>query len=187
MHNLIKLLDGKQVLLIGNSSSILQQDKADFIDSHEFVIRFNLAPTNQSKYYHKIGKKIDGWFFTMVSEDKCKRVYSSAKIKPKHCIRHSDKPLNIGQNNYFVNTETYRKKFKELLKLDDGIWPSSGLCLTHYITEYCKAKSLSLIGFDSFKNHNFYTKVNNAHMRHNQIAEEEYLKKLINLDSIKVY
>lgn len=187
MNLFANIIKDKQVILVGNSSSILEQDKANFIDSHEFVIRFNLAPMNQSKYSHKIGNKIDGWFFTMVSEDKCKRVYSLAKNKPEHCIRHFDKPLNIGRKNYFIDTEIYRHKFKQHLGLEQEMWPSSGLCLTHYIIEYCNVKSLSIIGFDSFKEHNFYTKTNNAYKRHNQNLEEKYLKTLADSGNITVH
>ena len=173
MDNFIQLIKDKEVLLVGNSSSLLTGSWADDIDSHEFVIRFNLAPMHQSGYPN-IGKKIDAWFFTMIREDLCKTVYKSAHITPKHCIRHHNKPLSLGEISYFINTEIYRQRFKEMLGIDK--WPSSGLCLVHYLIEYCAPKSISLIGFDSFSNPNFYVDSSNAHLCHSLSIEEKYLR-----------
>ncbi len=185
MNEFANIVKNKNVLLVGNSSFILEQNKAEYIDSMEFVIRFNLAPLHQHKHYANIGRKIDAWFFTMMSEEKCKRVYNSARIKPDHCIRHHSSPLPIGKNNYFIDTEIYRNKFKKQLNIDE--WPSSGLCLVHYLIEYCSPKSLSLIGFDSFKNHNFYTNASNAHLVHNLDVEKTYINKLRSKNKIKVF
>ena len=49
-----------------------------------------------------------------------------------------------------------------------------------------KPKSLSLIGFDSFKNPNFYASSQNAHLCHNLNAEEAYLRKLSEENHIQI-
>ena len=67
MNEFANIVKNKNVLLVGNSSFILEQNKAEYIDSMEFVIRFNLAPLHQHKHYANIGRKIDAWFFTMMS------------------------------------------------------------------------------------------------------------------------
>lgn len=187
MNEFAQLVKDKQILLVGNGNSLTQKDNSKLIDSYEFVTRFNLAISKDHRY---IGKKIDGWFYTMVSEGKCKRIYNSAKVKPKHCIRHHSSPLDIGEENYFIDTEIYRKKFNEMLNMKEGQHASSGLCCVHYLLEYCKPKSVSLIGFDSFSSKNFYEgshRLSSIKTRHQPVVEKEYLRKLSEEKKIQLF
>ena len=55
-----KLLENKNVCLVGNSVELLNYKKGAFIDSHDIVIRMGRgAPT--SKYYDSIGDKFSIW------------------------------------------------------------------------------------------------------------------------------
>ena len=195
MDEFAKLIKDKQVLLVGNGDSLNKIDNSKLIDSYEFVVRFNLAII--MKHPHS-GIKADAWFYTMVSEKKCRSIYGEAIIKPKHCIRHHTKPLNIGQNNYLINTEIYRKRFNRILNLSgsgDERPPirerhaSSGLCCVHYLIEYCEPKSISLIGFDSFMTKNFYENIHRIRTikgRHSPDIEKEYLRKLSKENRIQI-
>lgn len=186
MDEFAQLVKDKQVLLVGNGNSLIEKDNSKLIDSYEFVIRFNLSINKDHRY---IGKKIDGWFYTMVSEEKCKRFYNSAKIRPKHCIRHHSSPLDIGEKNYFINTNIYRKKINQLLNIEEGYHPSSGLCCINYLMEYCDTKSVSIIGFDSFSTKNFYEsshRLSGIKTRHKPDIEKDYLSKLSNENQIQI-
>ncbi len=198
MNEFAQLVKDKQVLLVGNGDSLDKIDNSKLIDSYEFVVRFNLAIG--LKHPHS-GIKADAWFYTMVSEEKCRRFYNSAIIKPKHCIRHQSSPLDIGEKNYFINTEIYRKRFNKILNLsgsDEKIeervrHASSGLCCVHYLIEYCEPKSISLIGFDSFMTKNFYEtnqsfdgRIRHIKSRHSPDIEKEYLIKLSEEKSIQI-
>jgi hypothetical protein len=168
------LVKDKNVLLVGNSSTLLKKDNSDLIDSFEFVIRFNLSIAHLSSY--SIGTKCDAWVFAMCRENVIHTTYQRAKIKPKICVRYGA-PFCIGDVNIVldVNKDDVRKE----LNIEEAMHPSTGITTTWYMLNKTVAKSVSLIGFDSFQNHNFYTKANNAHLCHNLDAEKKYLSKLV--------
>lgn len=195
MNEFAQLVKDKQVLLVGNGNSLVKRDNSKLIDSYEFVIRFNLAIKKEHPHQ---GKKIDAWFYTMVKDSRCKRTYNLAKIKPRHCIRHHTSPLVLGENNYLIDTEIYRKKFNRMLNLSGSgdnsptireRHASTGLCCIHYLKEYCNPKSISIIGFDSFSTKNFYEKnfrLDSIKTCHSPDIEKDYLKKLSEEKSIQI-
>lgn len=177
MNKDIKLSDlvkDKNVLLVGNSSSLLKKDNSDLIDSFEFVIRFNLSIAHMSAY--SIGAKCDAWIFAMCRDDVIRRTYEGAKIKPKVCVRYG-KPFDIGEIN--IELDVNKDDVKKELNIEDDMHPTTGVVTTWYMLNKAKTKSLSLIGFDSFKNHNFYTQSNKAHLCHNLDSEKKYLSELV--------
>lgn len=177
MNKDIKLSDlvkDKNVLLVGNSSTLLKKDNSDLIDSFEFVIRFNLSIAHMSAY--SIGTKCDAWLFAMCGENVIQRTYEGAKIKPRVCVRYGA-PFNIGEVN--INLDVNKNDIKKELNIGEGMHPTTGIVTTWYMLNKTAAKSVSLIGFDSFQNHNFYTKVNRANLCHNLDAEKKYLSELV--------
>ena len=186
MNEFAQLVKDKQVLLVGNGSSLIKRDNSKLIDSYQFVIRFNLGIYKQHPH---TGKKIDGWIYTMVAAKRCITSYKLAEIKPKYCIRHHTSPLILGENNYLIDTEIYRKKFNKMLNIQEGRHASTGLCTIHYLMEYCNPKSVSIIGFDSFSTKNFYEKVhrlNSIKTCHNPDTEKEYIRKLSEENRIQI-
>lgn len=177
MNKDIKLSDlvkDKNVLLVGNSSTLLKKDNSDLIDSFEFVIRFNLSIAHVSAY--SIGTKCDAWIFAMCRYKLIQRTYEGAKMKPKVCVRYGT-PFNIGEVN--INLDVNKDDIKKELNIEEGMYPTTGIVTTWYMLNKARIESLTLIGFDSFKNHNFYTKSNRAHLCHNLDAEKRYLSELV--------
>lgn len=170
LSNLVK---DKDVLLVGNSSSLLKKDNSDLIDSFEFVVRFNLSISHLHSY--SIGRKCDAWIFAMCRDNVIRRTYEGAKIKPKVCVRYG-KPFDIGEVN--INLDVNKNDVRKEIGINQDVHPSTGIVTIWYMLNKAKPKSLSLIGFDSFKSSNFYTKSNNAHLCHNLDAEAAYLRQI---------
>jgi len=188
MKEFANLVKDKNVLLVGNGSSVKNKDYSELIDSYEFVIRFNYAIR---KFYEfkSSGHKIDGWFYSIKCPNTCNTVYNDAKIKAKHCIRHDYEPLDIGENQYHIPSEPYRKKFNESLNIKGkNKKASTGLCAIHYLVEYCEPESISIIGFDSFNTSNFWCdpNYNIAHRWHFGDIEKQYLNKLLKENKISI-
>ena len=167
------LVKDKNVLLVGNSKSLLEWDNAALIDSYEFVIRFNLSIGKLHNY--NIGNKCDAWIFAMCNERIINQTYEDSRIKPRVCVRYGD-PFNIGEVNIVldVNKDDVRRE----LRIGRDLYPTTGVATTWYMLNRAKPKSLSLIGFDSFKNPNFYASCTNADLCHNLAAETAYLKQI---------
>lgn len=184
MKDFANLVKNKNVLLVGNGSSVLKHDYSKDIDSYEFVIRFNYAIKNLNQY-KTIGTKTDGWFYSIKCPKRCNEVYNNAKVK--HCIRHDHEPLDIGEKQYHIPHEPYRRKFNESLDIKGKRQTAStGLCAIHYLVEYCEPESISIIGYDSFKTSNFYCdpSYNIAYRWHFGHIEEQYINKLLNENKI---
>ena len=158
MNEFIDSINGKSVVLIGNSSSILQEQKGHLIDSYDFVVRFNLAACNFYRYPEKsVGRKFDVWVYAMMSEKRCIKVYNEMKIKPKFFIRNGNtdnfQSGELTEKSICINYD-FRRKFKESLMIKEH--PSTGIVFLHYLNTCCNPSKISIIGFDSFENKNFY-------------------------------
>lgn len=176
MNKGIKLSDlvkDKNVLLVGNSKSLLKKDNSELIDSYEFVIRFNLSIAHLHKY--SIGNKCDAWIYAMCREHVCESTYNGARNKPKACIRYGN-PYPLGELNSVLDVE--KDDVRREIGIDQGMHPSTGVVTTWYMLNTAKPKSISLIGFDSFKSPNFYAASTNAHLCHNLDAEAKYIKRI---------
>ena len=174
------LVKDKNVLLVGNSKSLLEKNNAELIDSYEFVIRFNLSIARLHNY--NIGNKCDAWIYAMCRQNVINNTYNSAQIKPRVCVRYGD-PYEIGEVNINldVKKDDVRKEIgiaQRPTRNQQLMHPSTGIVTTWYMLTKAEPKSLSLIGFDSFKNPNFYSNYQNAHLCHNLGAEEAYLKRI---------
>lgn len=168
------LVKGKKVLLVGNSKTLLEEGKADLIDSFEFVIRFNLSIAYMSAY--SIGTKCDAWVFAMCRDNVIRKTYKEAKIKPRVCVRYGD-PFDIGEAN--IKLDINKDDVRSEIGIDTNMHPSTGIVTLYYLLTKARCNTISLIGFDSFENHNFYSKSNNAHLCHSQDAERRYLSELV--------
>jgi hypothetical protein len=182
LSNLVK---DKNVLLVGNSSSLLKKDNSGLIDSFEFVIRFNLSISHMST--HSIGTKCDAWVFAMCKNSIILRTYQNAKIKPKVCVRYGN-PFDIGDVN--INLDVDKDDVRKELNIENNMHPSTGITTTWYMLNKSKPKSLTLIGFDSFSTKNFYEgshRLSSIKTRHQPDVEKEYLIKLSEEKKIKLF
>ena len=176
MNKDIKLSDlvkSKNVLLVGNSKSLLEKDNSKLIDSYEFVIRFNLSIGHLHKY--SIGNKCDAWIYAMCREHVCESTYNNAKNKPKVCVRYGA-PLPLGETNIIL--DVVKDDVRKEVGVSSDLHPSTGIVTLYYLLNKARCESISMIGFDSFKKSNFYSSSHRAHLCHNLDAESEYIKRL---------
>lgn len=172
-----ELIRDKEVLVVGNSEDI--RGKGDIIDSYEFVIRFNYSIAQPGRY--KIGSKCSAWVCGMAKEDAAIMTYKKASIRPEYSIRFCrpcTKPLG---NNFIDLSEERWETFlylKEKFELVGNQNPSTGVSWLYYMVNKCQAKSITLIGFDSFKTPNFYARKVWANMWHDSSKEDSYIKEL---------
>lgn len=170
LSNLVK---GKQVLLVGNSASLLQSNSANLIDSYEYVIRFNLAIGHFHSY--NIGKKCSAWVFAMMRKSVVQSTYRSAQIKPETCVRYGER---VELDVPYLILDVSKNQIAEEIGIGPGIHPSTGLVTAWYMINRARPASLSLIGFDSFTSKNFYQNrhaLETIRTVHNPLAEQEYL------------
>jgi hypothetical protein len=170
----------KQIILVGNSNTLKVLKKGEFIDSYEIIIRFNLA----MRYLNPeiTGIKTDIWSYAMVKKHICIDTYQKARYKPNVCLRYGPEKIALSQKNdeCFI-PHPYKQECKELLELEGTRKiPSSGFVLLYFISNYCSPKSITIIGFDSFQNPNFYTDFNsNAKFKwHDSEKESQYINSL---------
>lgn len=182
--------NSKSVILVGNSSSVLKQSKGDFIDSHDCVVRFNLAAEQLHHYDQKhVGRKFDVWVYAMKNYPRCSRTINNMVIKPRVFIRY-------GELNGFPNGELKTKSLvlpthlKNEVKSTLGInkHPSTGIVFLHYVLHYTTPKQVNLIGFDSFSKGNFYDTKRRVKGEkwHDIDAEKRYINNLVTNNSIQL-
>jgi len=172
MNKLSDAVRGKEVLLVGNSKSIIGAQLGSKIESSEFVIRFNLSIAHLNSC---TGMKTDAWVFAMKREEVCQRIYNNAIIKPALCIRHDRHPRPKLDFNFIPLDVSVSDIQKELQTTLD---PSVGTCTLWYILNCSEAKKISIVGFDSFSLPNFYTNRNKPSSQHPTLEEARYISNL---------
>lgn len=175
------LVSQKDVLVVGNGSDI--KNKGHIIDSYEFVVLFNYG----IKY--NIGKKCSLWIYAMVSETAAAQVYKNAKVSPEICGRFASPcTIEIGKNFMDLRPERGRaySSLMKKLNLNQEQNPSTGISFIYTLTEECDPKSITLMGFDSFKTPNFYSSSIHAGLWHDSKKEAEYIKELVSKEKVKI-
>ena len=174
------LFKDKDILLVGNSKTLIKKNYSEQIDSYEFVVRFNLA-LKHYKRFDTIGTKFDAWIcgihdrkLNLIEDmwEESIRVYHEKGIykPPENVIRYGENSLNIGKNNFCLKQSKLEKEINFSI-------PSTGIATIYYILNYCKPKSLSIIGFDSFKKTNFYTS-RQTNLKHSTEYEQNYIAEM---------
>jgi hypothetical protein len=172
MNRLSDAIKGKEVLLVGNSSSIIGAGLGSKIELSEFVIRFNLSIAHLNSC---TGMKTDAWVFAMKREEVCQRIYNNAIIKPDLCVRHDRHPRPELDFNFLPLDVAISDVQNDLQTTLD---PSVGVCTLWYVLNCSEPKKVSIVGFDSFSNRNFYRKKNTSRSQHPVTEEDNYISKL---------
>lgn len=181
------IVEGQDVILVGNSNLLNTQKKGKEIDSFECVIRFNKAIEYLSDP-DTTGIRTTGWIFAMLKEHIVQTVFRNATYKPEYCIRYGVEPLIIsGRKNFLFNNKKPKQECRDKLNIRNDKHPSTGVVTLLYILSHCNPKSVTITGFDSFKNANFYTttNANEKYGWHEAKKEAEYIKQQIDTEKVK--
>lgn len=156
---ILKLLENKEIVLVGNSVEILNYDKGDFIDSHDIVIRMGKGIPRE-RHYKNIGKRTDIWATGFLR---------AAQMADRPNLKEVPKLLNRTRINLNTAKEVdkslageFHTMFTdaELLELYEEFGyennallgrPSNGfITLLWLIKKAWVWKSLTIVGFDFF-------------------------------------
>ena len=204
----------KTCAVVGNSGIVLKEKHGEFIDSHDFVIRFNLAPTEG--YESHVGTKTSlrivncHMFHSLIFPESCKaneETFSefdpqyALKLKNERIlIKNNVDPMVFGsvfelmkQNGCTVEMLDARviQEVSEELNLKTGIEPSNGMIGTFL------AKNLfdkvSCFGFsfysDPWESKHYYEDMTpyDQSVVHNFTEEREWLENLDQTKEVRIY
>lgn len=154
---------GKKVLLVGNSTEMMNHENAALIDSYDVVVRFGRGIDYDDRQAIAIGKKLDVWVtggfrVDMLNYPKFRDMTKDAKILFNRARLHVTKPLAINPNlkDYlamfedseildFMSCHGIKDGDKDAHRFSVGIW-----AMKFFIEKVATQKSLTIIGFDFF-------------------------------------
>ena len=165
-----RLVKDKSIIFVGNSVEIMHHKHADFIDSHDIVVRFGRAMEATPKQEESIGKKCNIWitgqfrapiYKTLRKEFESGR-WKDTKILVNRC-RGNLQLKNWSFEDHLPEGMQYEQMYtdKELINIMESfnrdikgckdLRPSAGfISILWFINKVKTYKSISLIGFDFF-------------------------------------
>lgn len=156
------------VILVGNSSKMLDGKAGNLIDRFDRVVRFNGG--NPDKHTEALGTKTDYWSYSTLLADEFRkwRIPGATPMCLNMRIEYPFMPEDAICN--------YRPNYVDLIANYGHLRPSTGLITAHFISRMWFAK-VSCIGFDFFKSGTWY-RGSNEHIPHDGDREREYMKSL---------
>lgn len=147
LEELKKYCEGKKIIIVGNSSKILNGNYKKLIDSYHIVVRINKGYLHrQNLYSDKIGSKTNILSIGLKSASFAANVIQSNTVSYIICpILYSER-LEY-PNVYEVDTVTYDDLKNKL----GGFKPSTGISTYNFFNRNINFDRLDLIGFDFFE------------------------------------
>ena len=167
--------EGKSIVVLGNSSKLLELENGEFYDSHDIVLRMNwVRPSEDTHKY--LGKKTDIW-----SVNRCRTLHNVYTEYYQHHTQYVITPFPTPQPFYSKHTKSFfifpfshffkvLKLFNPNKKVDKakcyremvlgtkirpkgGIaTPTSGSLILSYFLWHINLKRLTVAGIDFFSN-----------------------------------
>ncbi len=138
---------GKSIIIVGNSSRLLNEKHGKLIDSYDIVVRINRGYFHrQNMYSDKIGNK------TTILSLGLKSASHSANVIQSNTVKYLMSPIIYSErldysNVYDVQANTYNDLKNSL----DGFKPSTGISTYNFFNRHTDFNKLDLIGFDFFE------------------------------------
>ena len=165
MEEIKEFFRDKQVLIVGNSVEMMTQQNADFIDSHEIVIRLGRGIKTTPEDEIAVGKKVDVWISGLFRIPLLQEPEIQDKLNDKLILLNGSRiDVTDGWLKKTIAEYQYTPIFsdKEILEFYEkyGIINNSkksfrfsaGMWAIFFMLEKVKTqKSLNIIGFDFFK------------------------------------
>lgn len=144
-----EIVAGKTVALVGNASSLLQQDRADEIDSHEFIIRMNMGvPVVIAP--EKIGWRCDLWAtakrFPSVPRDIFRAILfmKMTRLGDREWEAFQSERLAIPLVRWTHDLEAEVRDFV-------GADPGTGIRMLYWLKRKASPRSVSVYGMDCWE------------------------------------
>jgi len=139
--------EGRKIIIIGNSSRILNGKHGKMIDRYDIVVRMNKGYLHrQNLFGDKIGNK------TNIVSLGIKSASFSANVIQSNTVDYILSPIIYSDrleypNVYDVSHNVYNELRNEL----DGFKPSTGISTYNFFNRFMNFERLDLIGFDFFE------------------------------------
>ena len=156
-REILDLLENKNVVLVGNSVEILNYKKADFIESHDVVIRMGRG-IPRPRHYEAIGQRTDLWATgflraeQMIDRPELKGVPKLLNRTRINLLTARDLPVDEELHTMFSDDELL-DIYDEFGYENNAVLgrPSNGfIVLLWLIKKAWVWKRLSIVGFDFF-------------------------------------
>jgi hypothetical protein len=178
IKKLTKFLENKTIAVVGNASSLLEQEYSDQIDKADIVIRMNRF----SKVRAKIGTKTDVLALSLNLEEEC--ILKMCQGEPEFLFYMSDKRDDL--NNYLERHAVFYPDYDwNILNMVLGARPTTGCMVINFLYNFINFKSVDVYGFDFLKTPNVITGVKHKGS-HDYKAEEKYIRTIAKSKKKKV-
>jgi len=183
---------GKNIIVVGNGDTLLNEENGEFIDSHEIVLRMNKGYPREEFKKH-VGSKTHIWSLSKGEQSFVNywKYYTDIDyaINPwahKTFRRINFLPtFNFPFTNFYEiykiyhpeeerDINTFVKDLFTNISIEDPL-PSTGCLILNYFIGNVDFQSLTIIGFDFLRGGNFYEDGYKHLSIHDPQKEEEYL------------
>jgi len=172
----------KEILLIGNGPSCLNNEYGELIDSHDIVVRFNNFEIESFEKF--VGKKTNYWVKTVMS-NKHDNVNFDQKFfaYPSVAAPNTQKINELTENGYTIIPLSFYNKINKLINKNNS-WATTGLVMIFYFIE--EGYTVKIHGFDFFKNGVHYYEDDSVMKGHAPNIEESLVSELIRDGKVKL-
>ena len=147
LEELKSYCEGKKIIIVGNSSKILNGNHRKLIDSYHIVVRINKGYLHrQNIYSDKIGTKTNILSIGLQSASFAANVIQSNTVNYILC------PILYSERLEYPNVYDVEKDvYNELKNKLGGFKPSTGISTYNFFNMNMNFERLDLIGFDFFE------------------------------------
>jgi len=176
---------GKNIIIVGNSSRILQGNYGRIIDGYEIIVRINRGyQRGNSLYDNHIGSKTHILSLGIKSETFASQVVAG------NVVDYILSPIIYSDRLPYSNVcNVSHEEYKTLKEKIGGHKPSTGIATYNFFNELGGFKRLDLIGFDFFESSGPHRN-QLGHLRvpdHHGILEKKFFESSIQTERTKLY
>jgi len=138
---------GKSIIIVGNSSRILNQSYGKLIDNYDIVVRINKGYLHrQNLYSDKIGNK------TTILSLGLKSARLAANVIQSNTVKYLMSPIIYSERLDYSNVyDVQENTYNDLKNSLGGFKPSTGISTYNFFNRHIDFNKLDLIGFDFFE------------------------------------
>ena len=168
LGELKRLLKGKNVAIVGNSSKILENPKGGEIDEHDIVIRFNKGFPSS-----RVGYKTDIVFLACTLGPKEIGKYAGAYLVKRSKLCQNLCDFKISRMDRIQLAQVPNDT--QILRGKDNSQASTGFIAINFALS-CDCESIDLYGFDFFENPTYYNPVGYQTLHNGEEEKEKILE-----------
>ena len=175
LKNIKDFCNNRKIIIVGNSSRILQGSYGTLVDNYEIVVRINRGYQPNDLYRNFLGSKTTILSLGVKSQTFATRIVLGNNVTYILC------PIIYSDRLSYINTHHVEKEEYQLLKQElGGTKPSTGIATFNFFNQLNNFERLDLIGFDFFESSGPHRN-QLGHLRvpdHHGIKEKEFFERV---------